>query len=425
MNISLTKHIFGDAKLNPSKLIGVYGPKYIGGEGLSDNQIKNAIENPIGVELLRQMAAGCKKVLIVTDDNTRDTPLSRLIPPVLGELKSAGVSDEDIIFLIGLGTHRAMTQSEIKLKFGTAVANKYKIVNHTWNNSESLASLGTCQLGFEVVINKLALEADLIISIGSIVPHATTGFSGGGKTIMTGIAGERTIENTHWKALDYSMGQILGNFDNPIREAINSLSRKINLGMIINTILYNNGRIYNVVAGDVELAHARGVELSREVYSVKIPQTADIVIAEAHPADIDLRQAIKSICAADLVCRDNGVIILLADCPEGIAPQFPEFARYGFKNPDELYQKVNNGQFKQKLLAYTLVAIGRIISRKKRAILVSPHINSTQAEQMGLLWALNLQDAVDKAFGLTDNDAKVIVLKKASVLLPILQSGVN
>lgn len=425
MGISLTKHIFGDIKIAPSKLTGIYGPKHIEGEGLSDGQIKNAIGNPIGTRPLNEITKGCKKVLIVTDDNTRYTPLDRIIPPVLDELESAGVSEESIIFLIGLGTHRPMNQSEIETKFGTEIAGKYKILNHEWNNPESLVSLGTCELGFEVVINKLVLEADFTISIGSIVPHATTGFSGGGKTIMTGIAGERTIENTHWKALDYSMDEILGNYNNPVREAISSLCREINLGMIINTVLFNNNKIYDLVAGDLELAHKKGVELCCEVYGVSITEMADIVIAEAYPADIDLRQAIKAICAADLVCRDGGVIILPADCPEGIAPQFPEFARYGFKNPDMLYQKVNNGKFKQKLMAYTLVAIGRIISKRVNAILISPHIDSHQAERMGFMWAVNLQSAVDEAFRLTGNNAKAIVLKQASVLLPILNSGMN
>jgi nickel-dependent lactate racemase len=147
---------------------------------------------------------------------------------------------------------------------------------------------------------------------------------------------------------------------------------------------------------------------------------ADIVIAEAYPTDIDLRQAIKAICSADIICRDGGIIILPAECSEGVSPQFPEFERYGFKNPDRLYNDVENGQFKQKLMAYTLVAIGRIISKRVKAILVSPNINSNQAEQMGFIWAADLQDAVNKAFQITGKGSKMIVLKQAGELLPIL-----
>ena len=420
MDISLTRNIFGDLEISSSKLIGVYGPRHVEGEGISDHEIRKIIKNPIGTKPLNEIAKGCKNVLIVTDDNTRATPLSRPIPPVLDELIAAGVPEEGIAFLIGLGAHRPMNQSEIEIKFGTAIASKYRIINHAWNDPESLVSLGTYELGFEVIINKLVLEADFIISIGSIVPHATTGFSGGGKTIMPGICGEKTIEDTHWIALNYSMGEILGNYNNPVREAIDFICRKVNLSMIINTVLFNNNKIYGLVAGDMELAYKKGVELCREVYSISIPEKANIVIAEAYPADIDLRQAIKAICAANLVCRLGGVIILPAECPEGIAPQFPEFEKYGFKDPDYLYQEVEKGKFEQKLMAYTLVAIGRIISKQFHAILISPNIDSTQAESMGFMWAIDLQDAVNKAFKMLGDNSKIIVLKQASELLPIL-----
>ena len=420
MNITLTKHIFGDLKIDSSNLLGVYAPKHIEGNGLSDDEIRKAIKNPIGTRPLHEMATGCKKVLIVTDDNTRMTPVSRIVPMVLDELQTAGVPDKGITFLIGLGAHRLMTQDEIRTKFGGAIAGKYKIVNHPWNDPASLISLGPCELGFDVNVDKLVQETDFLMSVGSIIPHATTGFSGGGKSIMPGICGEKTIEETHWMALNYSMKEILGNYNNPIREAINSICRRINLRMIVNSVFSNDDNIYGLVVGDLELAHQRGVKLCCEVYGVSIPEMADIVIAEAYPTDIDLRQAIKAICAADLVCRDGGVIILPAECPEGIAPQFPEFAQYGFKNPEMLYQQAQSGRFKQKLMAYTLIAIGRIISKRIHAILVSPNIDSIQAENMGFLWSADLQGAVSKAFQMMGKDSKIIVLKQAGEILPIL-----
>mgnify|MGYP003968230011 CR=1 FL=1 len=422
MDIKLTKHIFGDLRVNSKNLIGVYGPRHIEGEGLSDIEIREAIDNPIGTEPLSKLAKNCKSVLIVTDDNTRATPLSRILPPILDVLKEAGVNDTEdgITLLIGLGTHRPMTDGEIVLKFGVEIAKKYRIVNHAWSDPESLVSLGSCEFGFEVVINRLVQSIDLLICIGSIVPHATAGFSGGGKAIMPGICGEKTLENTHWMALDYSMHEILGNNNNPIRAAINSICRKINLKMIVNTILFNGERVYGVVSGDVEMAHSKGVDLCREVYGVSISEKADIVIAEAYPTDIDLRQAIKAICTADLVCRDGGIIILTAECSEGVAPQFPEFVKCGFRKPDELYRDVKNGTFKQKLMAYTLIAIGRIISDKKKAILISPNIERDQIENMGFIWSSDLQSALENAYQMTCKDSKVIVLKQAGELLPIL-----
>lgn len=420
--IQLTKHIFGDIDIRKTNLMGVYGPRSISTAGLTEQELYDRIESPIGTASLREMADGCQNALIVTDDNTRQTPLSNILSPVLCCLERAGLRPEHINILIGLGTHRAMTADEILDKFGKKIVQKYRIINHCWNDLEQLISLGECKLGFEVVINKMVKEADLILSIGSIVPHATAGFSGGGKTIMPGICGERTIEDTHWAALIYEMKEILGNPDNRVRQAIVSVCRKAGLGMILNAVLDDRARIYDFVVGDVDAAHKKGIKISKEIYGVSIPEKADIVIAEAYPTDIDLRQAIKAVCSAGIVCKEGGVIILPAECPEGVAPQYPAFSKYGFRNPDELFRKVEAGEFDNKLLAYTLVAVGRIISKRVKAILVSPGIGRKTAESLGFLWASDLQQAFDMATSMTGPDKSIAVLKQAGEILPIVQN---
>jgi nickel-dependent lactate racemase len=401
-------------------LLGVFGPKRIGRKGLTDFELAEKTDSPIGCAPIDRVAKGSRNVLIVTDDNTRQTPLHRILPLMLSRIEAAGVPQKRITILIGLGTHRQMTRQEIVDKFGDSVARNYRIINHTWNDPGELVNLGKCELGFEVVINKAVTDSDLILSVGSIIPHATVGYSGGGKTIMPGICGEKTIEDTHWAALEYEMRQILGNPSNRIREAIISISRKIGLHMVVNTILFNGDSVYDLVAGDVDLAHGKGIEKCKEIYGVSVPKKADIVVAEAYPTDMDLRQAIKAICSADVVCEDGGVLILPAECPEGIAPQFQEFIKHGFRDPGGLYEAVESGRFNQKILAYTLVAIGRIISGRLKCILVSPNISEAEAKQLGFLWARDLSVAMTLARKITGPQATVMVLKHAGEILPIL-----
>jgi len=418
VNIELHDKSLGKIEMDQDVLLGDCGPRKIQTAGLSDSAIAERILNPIGPRL-SELARDKKRVLIVTDDNTRQTPVQRLLPPVLDELSLAGVEKEDITILIGLGTHRPMTLMEIEMKFGKDIPSQYRIMNHAWDDPDSLVSLGQCDLGYEVVLNKLAVDSDCIIVVGNIVPHATTGFSAGGKTIMPGISGEKTIEDTHWSALNYSMAEILGNPDNEVRMAILSVCKKIPMAFIVNTVLFEGDNVYGVVAGQLDAAHKEGIKLCREVHGVDVPNVADIVVAEAYPTDIDLRQAIKAICAADLVCRDGGIIILPSLCPEGIAPQFPNFEKYGFSHPDKVYHDVEEGILSEKLLAYTLVAIGRIISERVKCILVSPNIGEQEAKHMGMYWSKDLQSAYDLACEMLGQvQAKTIVLREAGELLP-------
>lgn len=417
--IELTKNIFGELDIDDSHLKGIYGPKSMVGNGLSDEQLYRIISNPIGCASLKELCVGKKKILIVTDDNTRQTPVKRILPIVFDELSQAGIEPHQIDILIGLGTHRPMSSEEITDKFGPDIAHQYNIINHAWDDKNQLVSLGECELGFEVVLNRLATKADFILSIGSIVPHATAGFSGGGKTIMPGICGEKTIEATHWAALDYSMAEILGKPGNKVQNAIVAVSKNVNLAFVINTILYDEKTIYGAVAGTLDDAYKKGVEICKELYGIDIPCKADIVIAEAYPTDIDLRQAIKAVCSADLVCKDQGVLILPADCPEGVCPQFSNFTKFGFRNPEILFDQVEKGLVQDKLLAYTLVAIGRIISHRLTAVLVSNNISKTTAEELGFKWAPDLVSAWQTATQIAGGK-DTLVLKKAGEILPLL-----
>ncbi len=382
--------------------------------------IPNRIQKPIGCPPLKVLVKGKKRILIVTDDNTRRTPLKGILPYVVAELKCAGIKDEQIKILIASGTHRPMTHSELLSKFGKTILSRFKIYNHNWNDKNKLAKINSTIYEKKICINRLAIESDFIIGIGSIVPHATTGFSGGGKIILPGICGEETTEDMHWKALDFEIKDIVGNYDNPMRKMVDSVAKKAGLKFIVNVVLGKSNKIVGVVAGDPVKAHKKGVEISKGVFGIRIPDLADIVIADAKPMDIDLRQAIKAICAADIVVKKGGVIVLNARCPEGVSPQFPEFERYGFRDPDGLKRKVEKGEIKGKTMAYTLIAIGRILKYKAKVILVSKGISSKTAQRLGFLWARSLKEALKKARGLTGEKARAVFLKRACEALPLL-----
>ncbi len=417
--LHLTRPSLGTFQVHDEDLIGVFSPSPPPA-GLRDNEIEDRITDSCHGPRIRDRLRGRRRVLVVTDDNTRPTPLRRLLPPVLRELEAAGVPDDNLRFLIGLGTHRFMRPEEIRAKFGPGIVKRYRIDNHAWDDPAALETLGTPEGGLEVVINRMALEADAILALGNIIPHATAGFSGGGKVIMPGICGEATIADTHWGALSYAMREILGVEENPVRSAIREVCRTVGLTCIVDAVMVGD-TVAEVVAGDPQAAHHEGVRTSRAHYGVEVAEPADVVIAEAFPTDIDLRQAIKAVCAADLIVRDRGVIVLAAECPEGVSPQFPDFENRGFRDPEALYEEVEAGLFSNKLLAYTLVAIGRIICGRVSGILVSPHIPKHMAESMGFIHARNVQEAVSLARETAGKDCRIAVLRNAGELLPVPQ----
>ena len=60
-----------------------------------------------------------------------------------------------------------------------------------------LVNIGVLPSGGLLIINKLAVEADLLVAEGFIEPHFFAGFSGGRKSVLPGIASRATVMYNH------------------------------------------------------------------------------------------------------------------------------------------------------------------------------------------------------------------------------------
>ena len=263
-------------------------------------------------------------------------------------------------------------------------------------------------------------EVDFIIGIGQIVPHRVSGFSGGGNIIQPGICGEETTGKTHWLSAQFKGREILGKIENPVKEEIERVAKKVGLKWIINTIQDGSGRLIEVVVGDPFQAYRTGAKRSFEVYQSQLPQEADIVIADSHPYDSDLWVAAKGIYAAELAVKQGGVVILITLCPEGVSPSHPEVLELGYQTFEEVDQKVRQGMIKKLTVAAHLVHVGRVIKERARGIMVCPGISKEEKERLGFLHAGNPQEALDIAFSLMGGDAKVAVLQRGGEILPVI-----
>ena len=89
-------------------------PQYRPGVKDEAGEIRRALGNPIGTPRLGEIARGKKSVVIVVNDITRPTATYRLLPPLLEELRGAGIGDDQILFLVATGTHRDNTPEELE-----------------------------------------------------------------------------------------------------------------------------------------------------------------------------------------------------------------------------------------------------------------------------------------------------------------------
>ncbi|MBC7108810.1 MAG: nickel-dependent lactate racemase [Methanomassiliicoccales archaeon] len=384
--------------------------------------VADAVSNPINSERLSNMVKPHMNVVIIADDFTRSTPKKIILPVILDELNRAGVSDEKITVLIGLGTHRYMTGEEIVKNFGSEVVSRVKVLNHEWMDPQNLVYVGTTTNGTPVTVNRIAYEADFLIGVGSIVPHCWAGFSGGAKIVQPGICGPETTAATHHlifddddRVLDYA-----GMRGNKVMEEMRAVALKAGLRFIVNAVINSNGQLVRVVAGDPIAAHDAGIEVSRRIFVREVGKRADIVIVEAYPADLDMWQAAKPLSYSRRVVKDGGTVIFLTAAPDGISPTHPFLAEKGQYSYQELKQMMRCDLVDDKVAGSLLMLIKKGVEGVN-VLVVSDGLTKEMKWKMDMGHADSMEDALNLALEKHGSDATVGIIHHGGDLLPVLK----
>ena len=279
--------------------------------------VRDALEHPIGTPSLRALAGGKKNIVVIASDHTRPVPSKIIIPQMLAEIRK-GSPDAEITILVATGCHRETTKEELEDKFGPDITKQEKIVVHDCVSSE-MAYLGKLPSGGDLIINKIAAEAELLAAEGFIEPHFFAGFSGGRKSVFPGIASRTAVMYNHNAEFIGHPCARTGIIDgNPIHIDMLCAARKARLEFICNVIINSGKEVIYAVSGDCDLAHRKGRDFLLSMCRAE-PAAADIVISTngGYPLDQNIYQAVKGMAAAEAAVRKDGVIIHLAKSNDG------------------------------------------------------------------------------------------------------------
>lgn len=280
--------------------------------------VKAAIESPVGSKRLSELAVGKQNVVIIASDHTRPVPSKIIMPFMLAEIRK-GNPQANITILIATGCHRGTTKEELISKFGEEIVSDEKIYIHDCDEAEMLADIGVLPSGSRCEVNKIAIEADLLVAEGFIEPHFFAGFSGGRKSVLPGICGRSTVLGNHCSEFIADANARTGVLENnPIHKDMLWAAKKANLSFIVNVVLNSDKRVIYAVAGDVEQAHKKGTDFLSELCGAE-SKPADIVISTngGYPLDQNVYQAVKGMTAAEATVKKDGVIIMLAKSNDG------------------------------------------------------------------------------------------------------------
>ncbi|MDA8235630.1 MAG: nickel-dependent lactate racemase [Clostridia bacterium] len=376
------------AEIPEENLLGVLEPKKV---EVPDSQevIQKALAEPLGSATLAKVAEGRKKAVIVVSDATRPVPTATLLPSLVTELNKAGITRDRINVLIALGAHRRATGEEINRILGGLAGR----LNCFSNGDGGYVSYGFTSRGTPVEVSRLYAEADIRIATGSIELHRLAGFTGGAKAVCPGVASRRAIEHNHslFKEPGVEGGKLAGN---PVREDLEEFTRKVGLDFLLNVVLGPRGEILGAYAGDWVTAHRAGCRLAEELHRIQVKELADIVVVSAggYPKDTTVYQAVKPMLYALQAVKPGGIVIVAAQCPEGLGDQvFEQWIREA-NSPEELEAKLAD---KFVLGGHKTASITQAV-KKAKIIWVSELAEET-VRKLYFQAVSSLQEAVDAA----------------------------
>jgi len=322
---------------------------------LSDEELRAALERPVGQAPIRELARGRRRPVIVVDDLSRPTPADRVLPYVLEQFAAAGIAAEEVTIVVGGGTHRPATREQLERKVGS-VASRCRVLAHDCDRGVRM--IGRTRRGSPVYLNETVAGADFLVGIGGVYPQHSVGFGGGGKLIL-GVLGKRSIVHLH-----YCNGSVAGTYDidNDFRREVEEMAVLAGLRTVLTLHVDALRRIVRAVSGDHLAYYRDAADFSRQAYSVPAPGDADVVLVDAYPMDNSLTFTRSKGMAPLFRARAGASRIVLSACSEGIGHHglFPFMNRPRFEKQIHIARRLS-------VLRLETIA-GKVLGRARRAL---------------------------------------------------------
>jgi nickel-dependent lactate racemase len=380
--------------------------------------VRAALREPVGSPPLLELVRPGTRVGVVFSDITRPAPNPLLLSAVLEVLDA--VPGIEIVLFNALGTHRPNTEAELRAMVGDAIYERRRIVQNDTFDPATQVRVGVTSKGHETWLNAELMRCDLKVLTGFIEPHLFAGFSGGGKAIMPGLAGQRTVLGNHDAGMVGHPQAIWGvTRGNPIFEEVREVAGQAGRLFLLNVTLNRDKAVTGIFAGDIDAAHASGCDFVKRSAMVAVPRPFDIVVTtnSGYPLDLNLYQSVKGMRAADQIARPGGAIIIATRCSDGV----PEHGLYGkilreSASPQELLAKICAPGFLEQ--DQWQAHIQALIRQKAAVYVRSDGLTDGQIRSALLLPCRRVEETIDELLGVYGRGAAICVMPEGPQTIP-------
>ena len=280
------------------------------------------------------------------------------------------------------------------------------MVSHDCDDIQNLTYLGKTAKGTPVHVNSSFMNSDIKILVGNIESHHFMGFSGGVKTAAIGLTGRETITANH-SMLSHPNTTMGLYSSNPMRMDVEEIGKMIGIDFVLNVVINDEKDIIAAYSGDPVEVMSEGIDFIRKNIQMDLNDTAgtfDLVIASpgGYPKDINFYQAQKAITHACLFSKPEGVIILAAECRDGMGSRkFEKFltAKDTFTDVIDSFKSMpfeigphKAFQLAKQAITHKIILVSDIPEDQVRNIKLLPAKSLAQAVELAGLFYQRIQE---------------------------------
>jgi len=389
-------------------------------------EVERALDNPIGILPLEQLANSGMKVVLLFDDIQRATPANIALPAIMNRLNKAGVPDGQIAAICARGTHPLPTPEQIEKKVGEEVHRRLhgRIYNHDAQSNENVL-IGKTKHGTPVEINPYVAEADLTIGVGTCIPHPYSGYGGGCKIFMPGVCSYRTIGEHHYNWLRNKTCQLNVLEGNAWYDETVEIARMGGLRVKVDFLLNETNQVIGVYAGDPVDEHREAAKYATSLYLVSLPKPADVVITSAAPLEIGV-QATKALLNARLAAKTGATIIWVAAQKQAGPLMSLVEQMAAAKSANDYHRRLLQGDIPDSLkpfgISFFMLGVPfKELSEKYSVLHVTEGLTKEQVELMDFGYAATLDEAIRETHKKIPK-ADVTIIPSGGTIIPAVSS---
>jgi nickel-dependent lactate racemase len=419
---------------------------------------RRALNNPLGMPPLRELAQAGDKVVIAFPDKVKGGAHPRAhrrvaIPLIVETLQAAGLKLKDITLLCAMGLHRKNTLDELYGYLGQDIVAAFwpdRLIMHDAEDPAGIVELGSDEMGNVVTCNRLIAEADLPIIIGHVQGNPYGGYSGGYKMAVTGFTTWSSIRCHHNPDTMHRSDFLSASTHTRMRHQFDSIGKAMEQALgrqffAVDAVVGTHAQVLGVYAGAVAEVQAASWPLANRRTNIQLddPEPFDVLVyglprsfhygpgMGANP--VLMLQAI----AAQLtrcygVFREHGVIIAPAVCDGWFNESwFPSYERTYHKLQD-ISNLADIFQFEDELAydpdaifkyrfehAYhpghplSMVSMGAIAHQRTSAVFIPGARKPGYARGMGCIPTNDFAEALHQAQRYVGKNPRILAIPEA------------